>query len=177
MTKANDTQIGGKHYKKLIEPWDYIVANGIGFLEGNAIKYLTRWKEKGGLSDLRKAAHYIQKLIEVEETSSSLEMQDATCTDHGNRNTDQYPRGMHDLGPVSYTKRFKDTGLPMPDPRIGCRVLNATYGGSANSGIIRAVYPSGYAGVFSSSVYEIDTDAGTKVLGAADEWIVSVGSV
>lgn len=67
MTSANDVQHGGMHYKaKLIEPWDYIEANGIGFLDGNAIKYLTRWKDKGGIEDLKKARHYIDKLIEVE---------------------------------------------------------------------------------------------------------------
>lgn len=66
MSKANKIQVGGTHYKgKSIEPWDYIVANNIGFLDGTAIKYLTRWREKGGVEDLKKAQHYIQKLIEV----------------------------------------------------------------------------------------------------------------
>jgi len=64
---ANDIQHGGTHYKgKAIEPWDYIAANGIGFFEGNAIKYLSRWRDKGGIDDLKKARHYIDKLIEVE---------------------------------------------------------------------------------------------------------------
>jgi len=67
MSQANDIQHGGEHYKmKTIQPWDFIVANSIGFLEGNAIKYLTRWREKGGIEDLKKAQHYIDKLIEVE---------------------------------------------------------------------------------------------------------------
>jgi len=67
-SSANDVQVGGSHYKnKPIEPWDYIARNGIGFFEGNAIKYLSRWKDKGGIEDIRKAAHYIQKLIELEE--------------------------------------------------------------------------------------------------------------
>src|SRR5579859_7686419 len=67
--KANDIQHGGTHYKgKPIQPWDYIAANGIGFFEGNAIKYLTRWREKGGIEDLEKARHYIDKLIEVENS-------------------------------------------------------------------------------------------------------------
>lgn len=65
---ANDFQHGGVHYQKPIQPWDYIAANGIGFFEGNAIKYLSRWREKGGIEDLRKAQHYIQKLIELETT-------------------------------------------------------------------------------------------------------------
>jgi hypothetical protein len=66
-TPANTVQHGGTHYKVLpIQPWDFIVANGIGFLEGNAIKYLTRWRDKGGVEDLRKARHYVDKLIELE---------------------------------------------------------------------------------------------------------------
>jgi Protein of unknwon function (DUF3310) len=64
-TKANDVQIGGDHYKKgRIQPWDYILANDIGYLEGTAIKYLTRWKYKNGVEDLKKARHFIDKAIE-----------------------------------------------------------------------------------------------------------------
>lgn len=64
---ANAVQIGGEHYKvRKIQPWDYIVANDIPYLEGNVIKYVSRWRDKGGLDDLRKAQHYLQKLIEVE---------------------------------------------------------------------------------------------------------------
>ncbi len=63
---ANDKQIGGNHYKdQPIEPWDYIVQNNLGYLEGNAIKYITRWRAKGGVADLHKAIHYIEKLIET----------------------------------------------------------------------------------------------------------------
>lgn len=67
---ANAIQHGGHHYKGLpIEPWDYIAANDIGFLEGNAIKYLSRWKSKNGVEDLHKALHYVQKAIEVNSTT------------------------------------------------------------------------------------------------------------
>jgi hypothetical protein len=59
-------QVGGSHYKMAIEPWDYVVANNLGYLEGNVIKYVTRYKQKGGLQDLQKAQHYIEKLMEVE---------------------------------------------------------------------------------------------------------------
>lgn len=65
--QANDFQVGGTHYKdKPIQPWDYIAANGIGYFEGCAIKYLTRWREKGGVQDLLKAQHFISKLVEIE---------------------------------------------------------------------------------------------------------------
>jgi hypothetical protein len=50
---------------KAIQPWDYIVSNNLGFLEGNIVKYVTRWKDKNGVDDLRKAQHYLAKLIEV----------------------------------------------------------------------------------------------------------------
>lgn len=64
---ANDTQCGGDHYKnKPVQPWDFISANNIGYLEGCAIKYLARWKDKGGVQDLLKARHYLDKLIELQ---------------------------------------------------------------------------------------------------------------
>lgn len=64
---ANDTQIGGSHYKsKRIQPWDYIAANDLGYFEGNIVKYVSRWREKGGQGDLLKAKHYLEKLIELE---------------------------------------------------------------------------------------------------------------
>jgi len=69
---ALDTQIGGTHYKKfVIEPIEFIYKNGIGFCEGNAIKYLVRWKEKGGKQDLLKARHYIDLLLELENEQVS----------------------------------------------------------------------------------------------------------
>ena len=68
-TTALDTQIDGDHYKKLkIQPVEYIHANNIGFSEGSAIAYLTRWRDKGGVKDLEKAIHTIQLLIELEAT-------------------------------------------------------------------------------------------------------------
>jgi hypothetical protein len=64
---ALSKQVSGTHYKALkIQPVEYIHANGIGFCEGNAIKYLSRWREKGGVSDLEKAKHFIDLLIELE---------------------------------------------------------------------------------------------------------------
>jgi hypothetical protein len=63
---ANAVQVGGDHYKgKAIQPWDYIIGNNLGYLEGNIIKYVSRWKDKNGLQDLKKAQHYLQKLIET----------------------------------------------------------------------------------------------------------------
>jgi hypothetical protein len=67
-TNALDVQVAGDHYKKLaIQPVQYIHANGIGYFEGNVIKYVSRWRDKGGLADLEKAKHYIELLIELEK--------------------------------------------------------------------------------------------------------------
>lgn len=64
---ANNSQVGGTHYKsKGIQPWDFIAANELGYFEGNVVKYVSRWRDKGGVDDLRKAAHYLQKLIELQ---------------------------------------------------------------------------------------------------------------
>jgi hypothetical protein len=64
-------QVGGDHYMdKAIQPWDYIVSNNLGFLEGNIVKYVTRWKDKNGVDDLRKAQHYLAKLIEVADETT-----------------------------------------------------------------------------------------------------------
>jgi hypothetical protein len=64
---ANSKQVGGEHYVNApIQPWDYIAANDLGYFEGNVVKYVSRWKQKGGVADLQKAAHYLQKLIELQ---------------------------------------------------------------------------------------------------------------
>ena len=63
-----EVQVGGNHYKELpIQPVQYIYENGIGYFEGNVIKYVTRWRSKGGIPDLEKAKHYIDMLIEFEK--------------------------------------------------------------------------------------------------------------
>lgn len=69
-TTANDTQVGGDHYKGqkiLIEPWDYCMANQLDPMQFGIIKYTTRWPDKGGIEDLRKVQHYLHKYIEALE--------------------------------------------------------------------------------------------------------------
>lgn len=61
-------QVGGNHYSKMaITPTRYILENNIGWLEGNAIKYISRYKDKNGVEDLQKAIHYIELIIEKEK--------------------------------------------------------------------------------------------------------------
>lgn len=67
MTTALESQIGGDHYKDAaIQPVEFIQKNGLGFCEGNAIKYICRHKKKGGKQDLEKAIHYLQLLLQME---------------------------------------------------------------------------------------------------------------
>ena len=66
------TQVGGGHYKAMkIQPLEYCHANNVGKIEGDVIAYVSRWKLKGGVEDLKKARHELDILIE-------LEMRDAT---------------------------------------------------------------------------------------------------
>ena len=60
-------QVDGNHYKKLvIQPIEYIHANNIPFAEGSVIKYVSRWRDKGGIKDLEKAKHFLDLLIALE---------------------------------------------------------------------------------------------------------------
>lgn len=71
---ARARQEGGDHYRRLaVQPWDAMQAwmpqkAFEGYLRGCAIKYLARCDAKGGLQDVRKARHYLEKLIEVMES-------------------------------------------------------------------------------------------------------------
>lgn len=69
MQNQNEVQIAGNHYQSKIQCWDFIVANDIGYLAGNVVKYVTRYKNKNGIEDLMKARHYLEKLIEVENAT------------------------------------------------------------------------------------------------------------
>ena len=64
---ASETQVGGGHYKDLaIQPSEFIHRNRLGWCEGNAIKYVTRHREKNGRQDIEKAIHYLELLLEWE---------------------------------------------------------------------------------------------------------------
>jgi len=67
--KATQRQVGGDHYKRFnIQPIDFIMDNELDWCEANVVKYVTRWQYKNGMEDLRKAMHYLQLLIERENS-------------------------------------------------------------------------------------------------------------
>ena len=65
---ANEKQVDGEHYQTEIQPWDFIEANRLTFIEGNIVKYVCRHRQKNGVRDLKKAQHYLEKLIEIEQS-------------------------------------------------------------------------------------------------------------
>ena len=66
---ANNKQIAGTHYSKYgdLQPWDVVIQWNLGYLEGTALKYIARWKDKNGVEDILKAIHFLEKLVEVEK--------------------------------------------------------------------------------------------------------------
>ena len=68
MSKALDTQVGGDHYKGMkIQPMEYSMANGLNACQHTIIKYVTRYPNKNGVEDLKKARHTIDLLIDFLE--------------------------------------------------------------------------------------------------------------
>lgn len=71
MSKLIDKQ---EHYKANgVEPIELMKQNFTkeeysGFLQGNVLKYMMRFKRKNGVEDLKKALTYLTWLIEQEET-------------------------------------------------------------------------------------------------------------
>lgn len=63
----NAKQVGGDHYTRFkIQPVEYAIANNLGFLEGCALKYITRHPFKGGAQDIRKAIHILEMILQYQ---------------------------------------------------------------------------------------------------------------
>ena len=66
MSSANNIQVGGAHYRTTIQHWDFVAQRlGWRYFVGQATKYLTRWRKKGGRQDVEKARHFVAKLLEL----------------------------------------------------------------------------------------------------------------
>ena len=61
---AKEKQIGGSHYKLKIQPFDFIISNGLNFFQGNVIKYVVRYLKKNQIEDLNKIIHYCELEID-----------------------------------------------------------------------------------------------------------------
>jgi hypothetical protein len=70
-SNAFGKQIAGSHYSKLkIQPMEYCLGNGLNYAQSNVVKYVTRYKDKNGIEDLKKAIHCIELLIDWEENNA-----------------------------------------------------------------------------------------------------------
>lgn len=137
---ALDVQVGGDHYKKYkIQPMEYSMANGLDACQHTAIKYITRFRDKGGIDDLEKAKHCIDLLIEFERAgqieTTSLDSVERTFEKVAAEvNSAQLPEGWKDvrdprppfaigtmlelmapngsvIGPISYTPSYSFEGF------------------------------------------------------------------
>lgn len=64
---ARDSQVAGDHYVNMpIQPAEYCEANGLSYCESMVVRYISRWRDKNGVEDLKKAIHVIELLIEME---------------------------------------------------------------------------------------------------------------
>lgn len=72
---ANEKQIGGLHYAKhgALQHWDIVAHFHLDYFQGQILRYVIRWQDKGGVEDLRKAAHFLEKYIELQERSDPAE--------------------------------------------------------------------------------------------------------
>jgi Protein of unknwon function (DUF3310) len=76
MANANDRQVGGNHYNHGDKPqhWDLVAIYDWDYFQGQITKYVMRWRDKGGIQDLEKAGHVLQKYIEVERAKEQAKL-------------------------------------------------------------------------------------------------------
>ena len=65
----NKDKIKPSYYGSGIDVIEFCLRNNLTFMQGNVIKYVTRYKDKNGIEDLQKAKEYIDRLIEFEKRS------------------------------------------------------------------------------------------------------------
>lgn len=84
---ANDKQVGGKHYNKSKsgqQHWDIVNDFSLDYFQGQITKYVMRWRDKGGIQDLEKARHVLDKYIELETIHARQRELKIAANPHGN---------------------------------------------------------------------------------------------
>lgn len=124
----NSRQVGGSHYSRSsgLQHWDVVNLLGLDYFQGNITKYVFRFREKGGIQDLEKAKHYLDKLIEIEKTKNmttivgvfSVPKQEDLVVPKLEDPLDNHGKPF-DFKPVQVTKDMDDT----PDPLIDTPIL------------------------------------------------------
>lgn len=73
--EAKDSKIKPSYYGTGIDVIEFCLRNNLTFMQGNVIKYVTRYKSKNGIEDLEKAKEYIDRLIEFEKRKENGQKQ------------------------------------------------------------------------------------------------------
>jgi len=64
---ALKNQVGGNHYKNMDpQPIEFIMENDLNFIQGNIVKYISRFEHKNGVEDLKKIVHYAKLGLELD---------------------------------------------------------------------------------------------------------------
>ncbi len=106
---ALSTQVGGAHYKTYaIQPVEFVMANDWDFCAAAILKYVTRWRQKNGAQDLRKAIHFVSLRDELTRVRRLLPQGAISMTDFLQKN------GIHEDDAWALTRldEWVDTGLP-----------------------------------------------------------------
>ena len=88
VSESNEYQHGGLHYRNLRpQPWEVMESwfppdEFRGYLRGNILKYLARYPDKGNVDDLKKAQHYLAKLIAFELTQPNRGLTQTNATSY-----------------------------------------------------------------------------------------------
>lgn len=124
MENPMSKQVGGNHYTRCsIQPWEIIERNGLGFFEGNVIKYVMRYQNKNGLQDLLKAKHYIEYLINREEKNVQTITQER-----------EFPKVDESSLPKLQPSTDSNSPLPANCPWGVASITTPFYAGSFNDG-------------------------------------------
>lgn len=73
-SRADEIQVGGDHYKEAgpdMQHWNMVIVHNLDYFGAQITRYLFRWKDKGGLEDLEKAQHYLNKYVEVAKAAAN----------------------------------------------------------------------------------------------------------
>ena len=74
-TNVLDKQVGGSHYKKLtMQPIEFIVKAKLSFIQGNIVKYISRYTYKNGIEDIKKCIHYSELAISLNDSGPKHKM-------------------------------------------------------------------------------------------------------
>lgn len=72
---ADLRQVSGSHYKDCppeFQHWNLVIVHNWDYFQAQAIKYIMRYKNKNGAQDLKKALHFVEKMIEEAEDAEPL---------------------------------------------------------------------------------------------------------